>query len=318
MRWKNTRQLLDGSCADDDAAVVRSPAGDVLISTVDVFTPVVDDPYVFGQIAAVNSLSDVYAMGGTPMFALSILGYPPHVLPPEVPAAIIQGAVDKVAEAGAVLAGGHTIRSSEVLFGLSVVGQGRDGQVLRKRGARPGDLMVLTKPLGIGVYTTALKRGRLDETGRKRVTALMLELNGAASAAAVNSTVSACTDVTGFGFLGHLAEMARASEVSAVVFSDAVPLLEEAKGLAREGFVPGGSLANLAFLSDFVSFSDGVDHETKVLLADAQTSGGLIVALPPTSLAVFQEDCARSGQDFHVVGGFESGPPRLFVTEGGG
>jgi len=305
--------LLHGIHKDDDAAVVRMPDGRLLASTVDAFTPVVDDPYRFGAIGAANSLSDIYAMGGVPRFALSVLGYPPALFGPAVPAAILQGAIDKAWEAGIPLAGGHTLRTSEVLFGLAVVGDFPSGRVLEKGGALPGDLLVLTKPLGIGVLTTALKRGLLEPASVERITQLMSTLNDKASLAATEAEAHACTDVTGFGFLGHLLEMAKASGCVAAVESASVPMLPGASELADKGVIPGGSLANLEFVSPSVCFDAAVPHETRVLLADAQTSGGLLVALSQDRLPAFEAACSRNGQEFFVVGVFEAGEAGIHV-----
>ncbi|MBM4353823.1 MAG: selenide, water dikinase SelD [Deltaproteobacteria bacterium] len=305
--------LLHGIHKDDDAAVVRMPDGKLLASTVDVFTPVVDDPYRFGAIGAANSLSDIYAMGGVPRFALSVLAYPPALFSPAVPAAILQGAVDKAWEAGLPLAGGHTLRTSEVLFGLAVVGDFPGGRVLEKGGALPGDRLVLTKPLGLGVLTTALKRGMLDPEGIDRITSLMSALNDRASRAAVEAEAHACTDVTGFGFLGHLLEMVQASGCRAVVDSVKVPMLPGAFELADRGVVPGGSLANLEFVRPSVQFDESVQHTMRVLLADAQTSGGLLVALAPDRMPMFAASCDTSGLGYDEVGSFEAGDAGILV-----
>ncbi len=305
--------LLHGIHKDDDAAVVRMPDGRLLASTVDVFTPVVDDPYRFGAIGAANSLSDIYAMGAVPRFALSVLGYPPKLFSPAMPAAVLQGAMDKAWEAGIPLAGGHSLRTSEVIFGLAVVGDFPSGRILEKGGARPADLLILTKPLGIGVLTTALKRGLLDADTIERITLSMSTLNDKASLAAVEAEATACTDVTGFGLLGHLLEMARASGCIATVESASVPFMPHATQHAERGVLPGGSLANLEFVRPSVEFSPSVLHETQVLLADAQTSGGLLIALPPERLATFQSACNRLGQEHWVIGCFEAGSAGIRV-----
>jgi selenide,water dikinase len=315
MEWKGAERLYRGLHADDDAVVLQMPDGRLVAATVDVFTPVVDDPYLYGQVAAANSLSDIYAMGGEPRLALSVLGYPPDLFGPETPHRIIQGAIDKCWEAGAVLGGGHTVKTTEVLFGLSVMGDFPEGRVLEKGGARPGDLLVLTKPLGVGVLTTAIKRQRLSTEGIDRVVAQMAALNGPASRIAVATGVVCCTDVTGFGMLGHLCEMVDASPgVGVRIEAASVPLLPESRELAAEGLIPGGSRANLKFVTPKVDFAPSVDEISRILLADAQTSGGLLIAVPKAALPDFQSRCADAGQLQAVIGTFVPGDGRVTVV----
>ena len=314
IEWKGSENLFRGLHKDDDAVVAKMPDGRLLASTVDVFTPVVDDPYEYGRIAAANSLSDVYAMGGEPHLALAILGYPPQHFGPDTPARIIQGAIDKCWEAGVVLGGGHTVKTAEVLFGLSVVGDFPSGRVLEKGGARPGDHLVLTKPLGIGILTTAIKRGVLSGQRTTEVVELMSTLNRTAAGIAVEVEVECCTDVTGFGFLGHLLEVCEASGVDALVKAQDVPILEGARELAMQGVVPGGSKDNLAFAGKRTTFCDSVDQATRILLADAQTSGGLIVAVPEDALLRFGELCQEAGQFFCTVGRFKQGKGNVEVA----
>ena len=290
------------------------PDGRVLASTVDIFTPVVDDPHTYGAIAAANSLSDLYAMGARPVFGLSILGYPPDLLSPYTAAGIIQGAIDKSWEAGVVVAGGHTIKTTEIMFGLSVVGEVNPDELMTKGGARPGDLLVLTKPLGIGLLTTALKRGMLEKEEVDAVVFEMMTLNRTAAEIAVECKVRACTDVTGFGFLGHLGEMVRASKLRANVSIAAVPALGRSLALASDGVIPGGTLANLEFSKGLAHFDPAVPYEKRVLLADAQTSGGLILAVPPGSYEQFEELCNQQGQTFQLVGSFENGEPGIDIS----
>lgn len=287
--------------------------GRLLASTVDVFTPVVDDPYEYGRIAAANSLSDIYAMGGEPRLALAILGYPPEHFGPDTPARIIQGAIDKCWEAGVVLGGGHTVKTSEVLFGLSVVGEFPSGRVLEKGGARPGDHLALTKPLGIGILTTAIKYGVLSEEQIARVIELMSTLNATAADIALAAGSCCCTDVTGFGFLGHLLEVCEASKLTVRVQADRVPLLAGTRELAARGVVPGGSRGNLEFVSDRTAFADSVDETTRFMLADAQTSGGLLVALADEPMQRFAKLCRDAGQFYAVVGTFEAGEAGIVV-----
>jgi selenide,water dikinase len=298
---------------DDDAVVATMPDGRLIAATVDVFTPVVDDPYLYGQVAAANSLSDIYAMGGEPRLALAILGYSPDLFSPKTPAAIIQGAIDKAWEGGVVLGGGHTVKTAEVLFGLSVIGDFPSGKVLEKGGARVGDLLVLTKPLGIGILTTAIKRQLLSDDLVAQVVGEMASLNAGAARIAVACDVQACTDVTGFGLLGHLSEMVSASGVGVRVDAQAVPLLPQTRELAVQGVVPGGSRANLAFVEPVTDFVDALDETSRLILADAQTSGGLMLAVPPAALADFEQRCRDAGQFFAVIGEFGGLAPRISV-----
>ena len=313
IEWKGSQHLFKGLHKDDDAVVATMADGRLVVATVDVFTPVVDDPYLYGQIAAANSLSDVYAMGGVPRLALSILAYPPDRFSPKVPAAIIQGAVDKAWEGGAVLGGGHTVKTSDILFGLAVMGEFPDGRVLEKGGAQEGDILVLTKPLGIGILTTAIKRQLLSPQDQELVIAEMTTLNSLASSIAVESQVTACTDVTGFGMLGHLAEMVASSQLGVTINAADVPLLPQARSLAEDGVVPGGSRANLEFFSAVVDFDSGVDATTRLLLADAQTSGGLLLAVPPGHVSLLETRCSDAGQFCAVIGEFGGVSPRILV-----
>lgn len=314
IEWKGSHLLYKGQHEHDDAVVVRMPDGRLMCSTVDVFTPVVDDPYLYGQVAAANSLSDIYAMGGVPRFALSILGYPPDRFRPHTPSRIIQGAIDKAWEAGVVLGGGHTIKSTDVIFGLAVVGDFPDGNVLEKGGAAAGDLLAITKPLGIGVLTTAIKRQKLSAEETDEVVGQMVTLNNTASRIAAKTGAKSCTDVTGFGMLGHLSEMVQASEVAVRIFADRVPFLDRAYELAVEGVIPGGSRDNLKFVEPVTRFADTISQEMKLLLADAQTSGGLLVAVPPSQRQNFLELCRQQEQFAAFIGHFEAGEPLIIVA----
>ena len=260
----------------DDAAVFRLSTDQVMVQTVDFFTPIVDDPWTYGAIAAANSMSDVYAMGGDVLLALNVAAFP-DTLPPEVLSAVFEGGASKVAEAGAVIAGGHTVVDDEPKYGLSVTGTIHPERILTKAGAQPNDHIFLTKPLGTGVITTALKRGKAEASHVDAAVEAMLTLNRAASLAAREvGGVHACTDITGFGLLGHLFKLARASGVTAVVDAAAVPYVEGARESLAAGFVPGGSRRNLDWVRPHLQ--TGVEEEELLLLADAQTSGGLLVA----------------------------------------
>jgi selenide,water dikinase len=246
---------------------------------VDVFTPVVDEPYAYGAIAAANSLSDVYAMGAQPLLALNILAYPQGRLPAEVVGEIVRGGLEKMQEAGVVVAGGHSLDDPQPKFGYAVTGLVHPERVVTNAGARPGDRLVLTKPLGIGVITTGIKQQRASPEAVEAATRVMLELNRAASEAMVQVGVHACTDVTGYGLVGHLGEMARASGVDVRLYASRVPVLEEAWPLVRERVFPRGTLRNRGAAAKFARWAAGVSEEYQMLLCDPQTSGGLLIAV---------------------------------------
>jgi selenide,water dikinase len=287
--------LLVGYDTSDDAAVWRLGDGRVMVQTVDFFTPVVDDPYDFGRIAAANALSDVYAMGAEPALALNIVGYPMAELGAEVLGEILRGGADKVREAGAVIAGGHSIDDKEPKYGLVVTGFAREEEVRTNAGARAGDVLVLTKPLGSGILATAIKRGLLDEAATRGVVEVMAALNRAGAAAVREVPVDALTDVTGFGLLGHLLEMLRASGAAARLDAAAVPLLEGVVELAGRDVFPGGSAANLAWVEEAVAWDERVAVGVRRALADAQTSGGLLCAVPAERVGALVEALGRHG-----------------------
>ncbi len=275
--------VMVGLNTSDDAAVYRISEDTAIVQTVDFFTPIVDDPYQFGAISASNSLSDIYAMGGKPLFALNIVGFPSNRLPMEVLREILKGAQDKAHEAGVSIIGGHTVDDTEPKYGLAVTGLIDPGRILTNSGAKPGDALILTKPLGLGILATALKRGLVDENTSRRAVSVMSELNRAAAEVMADFPVSACTDITGFGLMGHLKELCRASGVDAEVIADDVPVIEEAGGFATAGVVPGGTLNNIEFVSDSVEWDTGVSRVVRILLCDAQTSGGLLICVPEDS-----------------------------------
>ena len=271
--------VLVGIGTSDDASVYRISEDTAIVQTLDFFTPIVDDPYDFGAIAAANALSDIYAMGAVPLFAQNIVGFPEHTLPMWVLEQILKGAQDKANEAGIDIVGGHTIEDPEPKYGMVVTGRVHPGKYLSNGGARPGDALVLTKPLGTGILSTALKRGMLDDSVRKEVTQWMSLLNKTAAEVMRAFTVHACTDVTGFGLLGHLKEMSTASACDVELQADSIPVMTGAKELAGAGIIPGGSKENLEQLAPWVLFGE-IAPVMKILLADAQTSGGLLIALP--------------------------------------
>jgi selenide, water dikinase len=272
--------VLVGSATADDAAIYRLNDEVALVLTTDFFTPIVDRPYDFGAIAAANALSDVYAMGGKPLAALNLVGFPDQKLPPEVLGEIMRGAADKAAEAGIAIIGGHTIQTEEPIFGLSVVGMVHPQKVLANAGARPGDSLVLTKPIGLGIITTATKNGEDSEGAIGEAIAVMKMLNRNAASVLESFDVHALTDVTGFGLLGHLRNMTTASHVTATIWFEAVPILAAARKYVSSGIAPGGTHANWRFLSSWVNYDPDVTKHEQLLLCDAQTSGGLLVCLP--------------------------------------
>jgi len=273
-------EVLVGADTVDDAAVYRISEDVAIVQTVDFFTPIVDDPYMFGAISAANSLSDIYAMGARPLFALNIVGFPDKRLPLSVLEEILRGALDKATEAGISIIGGHTVEDIEPKFGLAVTGIVHPDGVMRNSTAKPGDALVITKPIGVGIISTALKGGLADETVAREASQLMASLNRAACEAMVEVGAHACTDITGFGLLGHLHEMTAASQVDVILYMSKVPILDAVRDLAGAGAVPGGTLNNLKHISPYVNFAPGVSEVEQIILADAQTSGGLLISLP--------------------------------------
>jgi len=306
-----------GSATADDAAVYRIGGGQALVQTVDFFTPVVDDPFLFGQIAAANALSDVYAMGARPVLALALAAFPMAVLPPEMLEAILRGGVEKVAEAGAVVGGGHSIDHDIPLYGLTVTGTVAETRVIRNAGARPGDALVLSKPLGIGLTVRAGRadtaaaeaageptpKRLLSEESFREAVATMAQLNRPAAEAMDGFEIHAATDVTGYGLLGHAHEMMEASGTTAEFRVGSVPLLSQARELAARGPTPGGSKKNVRNLAPRSLRAPEVSDEDFLLLCDAQTSGGLLVALPETQGEAYAAACrARGASRAAVVG----------------
>lgn len=306
--------VLVGSATSDDAAVYKLTDELALVLTTDFFTPIVDGPYDFGAVAAANALSDVYAMGARPLTALSIVGFPDALLPPEVLVEILRGATDKAAEAGIAIVGGHTIRSDEPIFGLAVAGLVAPDRVLANDGARPGDVLILTKPIGLGIITTAAKNGEDSRGAIAEAIGVMTTLNRAACEAIVAVGAHALTDVTGFGLLGHLRNVVAASGVTARVSLAQVPVLAAAREYVTNGIAPGGTHANHRFLADWVSYADDLSKEEQLLLCDAQTSGGLLAAVAPERAAAMIEALHDAGVlDAAVIGSIEEGPARIEV-----
>ena len=276
----NDARILVGADTSDDAAVFKIDDRTAIVQTVDFFTPIVDDPFQFGAISAANSLSDIYAMGGKPLFALNIVGFPSNRLPIEVLEAILRGAQSKAEEAGISIIGGHTVDDTEPKFGLAVTGSIDPRKVVTNSHARPGDVLILTKPIGTGILSTALKRGLLEEEQQKTLIDTMAALNKAASEAMQETGVNACTDITGFGLMGHLLEMMNGSDTTAVISAESIPLLPGVMELATSGVVPGGTRDNFAFTAPSAEYHEGLSATRRLVLNDAQTSGGLLISVP--------------------------------------
>lgn len=299
----------------DDAAVYRLSDDLALVQSVDFITPVVDDPYSFGAIVAANALSDLYAKGATPILALNLVGFPARTFPLQLLGEILQGGADKAAEAGVLVAGGHSLDDGEPKYGMAVTGLVHPDRVVTNAGAKPGDLLFLTKPLGIGLITTAIDRRLADPETIRRAVAVMSTLNRAASEVMVRVGVDACTDVTGFGLLGHLHEMALASGLSAEVELRGVPVLEEAWELARRGVVPDGTHNNRHYLEGKVRW-EGISREGQLVLCDAQTSGGLLIACPPERGEALVRELERAGVEAAAVGHAVSGTAGQILVKG--
>lgn len=284
--------LLVGSDTLDDAAVYRLTDEIALVQTVDFFTPVVDDPYDFGRIAAANAFSDVYAMGGRPLTALNIVAFPKDTLPLEYLGRILAGGAESARLAGATIVGGHTIDDPEPKYGMAVTGLVQPGQQMTNAGVRVGDRLILTKPLGTGIISTAIKRGTASSAAIAAATVSMAALNRSASEVARRHELRGVTDITGFGLLGHLGEMCRASGVSMEISYGSLPLLPGVQELAQDGVVPGGTKRNLESVAEWTDFDAGIEDWQRLITADAQTSGGLMLAVPPDKVAAVLADLA--------------------------
>jgi selenide,water dikinase len=298
--------LLVGADTGDDAAVWRWSDERALVLTTDFITPVVDDPRLWGRIAAANAASDVYAMGGRPFLALNLVGWNTEELSSDLLAEVLLGAQDAGAEGGWLTVGGHTVDDPEPKFGLVVVGEVHPDRMLTNAGLRPGQSLVLTKPLGVGVVATALKRGAADPDTVDAAVASMVRLNAAASAAALTAGATGATDVTGFGLLGHLGRMARESAVDVEICVPDVPLLPGARGLAEAGYLPGGSRRNLDWVREQLD-AGATDEVLVALLADAQTSGGLLFGAEPGAASDAVAALCADGHDAAVIGTVSAG-----------
>jgi selenide,water dikinase len=284
----------------DDAGVFAVSEDLALVQTVDFFAPIVDGPYDFGQIAAANALSDIYAMGGEPLTALNIVGFPNDKLPMQVLAEILRGAGDKIREAGAVVVGGHSVIDDEVKFGLAVTGRVDPRAMLTNAGARVGDRLVLTKPIGTGVLATAIKRGELAESDQRSLIVTMTRLNDKAATAARHVAARCATDITGFGLLGHASHIARASDVTLIVRAAAVPVLDGARQAIGRGIRTGGAERNRAYIDPLVDWGETSEID-RALLVDPQTSGGLLVAVPARRVGEYLATVSGAAEIGEVV-----------------
>jgi len=294
--------LLVGIDTSDDAGVYKLTNDLAIVQTVDFFTPIVDDPYAFGQIAAANAISDIYAMGGKPLTALNIVAFPIHTLDKQVLADILRGAQDKMNEAGVTLVGGHSIDDKEPKFGLAVTGLVHPDKVRANTGAKPGDKLILTKPIGVGILTTSIKKDQLSEEEVERVTTVMATLNKTAAETMEPYDVHACTDVTGFGLMGHGLEMAKGSGVGLIVHADQVPVLPRVRELAEAGFVPGGTKNNFAHVQESITFPTELDQVGQWILCDAVTSGGLLISVAGEQAEALLQQLQQAGVEASIIG----------------
>lgn len=295
--------LIVGRETSDDAGVYRLNNDVALVQTVDFITPVVNDPYDFGRIAAANSLSDVYAMGGRPLTAMNIVCFPVKTMDKGILREILRGGLEKVHEAGAVLIGGHSVEDPEIKFGLSVTGVVHPARVLTNAGVKPGDALILTKPLGTGILATAMKAGLASKEAQRRAVDSMATLNKKSAEVMSAFPVNSCTDVTGFGLLGHTLEMAVGSKVKIALFSEKVPLLPEVLDSVQMGLMPAGSFANRNFCSHQIVHVKPIDPMLLDILADAQTSGGLLISLPEERAAELEQSLREQGiSDAAIIG----------------
>lgn len=306
--------LLVGLDTSDDAGVYRLNDELALVQTVDFFTPIVDDPYSFGQIAAANAISDIYAMGGRPLTALNIVAFPITALDKSILTEILRGAADKAKEAGVTIVGGHSIDDKEPKFGMAVTGLVHPDRVLTNAGAKPGDRLILTKPIGVGILTTSIKKDQLTPEEIERVTRVMTTLNKRAAEIMSGYEVHACTDVTGFGLLGHSLEMAKGSGVSITIDHRDVPVLPRVRELAEQGFVPGGTKNNFAHVQADVSFPEDMDQIDRWILCDAVTSGGLLISVADRHAEPLVGEMRKAGVEAAVIGEVtDAGSGRILV-----
>jgi len=308
-------RLIVGINTSDDAGVYLLNKQTALIQTVDFFTPVVDNPFDFGRIAAANALSDIYAMGGRPLTAMNIICYPTKDGDLDTLTQILLGGATKVRESGAVLAGGHSVEDREPKYGLAITGVTTPDRLLTNAGAKPGDALVLTKRLGTGVITTAIKANLASDDLIRLVTEQMAALNAGAAEAVQDVGANACTDITGFGLLGHAGEMARASKVGITLYASRLPLLPDAIDFAAMGLLPGGAHSNRCYLANTVTFVPDIPLAIQDLMFDPQTSGGLLVSLPAEKASALIEAMAERGTEGVVIGRVTEGNPGCIKVE---
>ena len=309
-------RVIVGFNGHDDAAVVRLNDGKLLVQTVDFFTPIVDDPYQFGQIAAANSLSDIYAMGAKPIFALNIVGFPINDLPKKMLTTILQGGADKAKEAGIPTVGGHSVDDKEPKYGLVITGEVEEQDLVKNDGAKPGDILVVTKPIGTGIIATAIKKGLAKNDIIHTAVESMSALNDLASKIIVELGVRTATDVSGFGLLGHLSEICKASKVTAEINYNMLPLLPGTLKLANDGIIPGGTKRNLSYAESFTQFHEDRTDIEKLITSDAQTSGGLLISISPEKsesfLQLFNKQSSIKAQKIGKI--TEHREKTIFVT----
>lgn len=307
---KKNPDVLVGIETSDDAGVYRLTQDIALIQTLDFFTPIVNEPFDFGRIAAANSLSDVYSMGGRPLTAMNIVCFPIQEMDKSVLRSILEGGLEVIHKSGAVMVGGHSVEDPELKYGLSVTGVVHPDRFITNAGAMPGDVLVLTKPLGTGILATALKGRLLDEHTTTMAAEIMATLNKDASEVMIETGVNACTDITGFGLIGHALEMARASKVGMRLYAGKVPVIPEARNFAAMGMIPSGSHLNRKFCSRYLDISPSADPLLLDLLSDAQTSGGLLISLPEQrSHFLVQKLLERRTPAAHIIGEVTADPP---------
>lgn len=305
-KHKNDNVIVDFE-QSDDAAVIDIGSDKYLVQTVDFFSPIVDDPYTFGQIAAANSLSDIYAMGAKPLFALNIVGFPTKELSNDILAEILKGGASLASKAGIPIVGGHSVDDSEIKYGLVVTGEVKKNELIKNSNAKDGDLLLLTKPLGTGILYNALKKGLASFEDFHPAVESMIELNKEIGSLLKKFNVNAATDVTGYGFIGHLYEMCRASNVSAEIEINKVPYFNNVEQFAIKGTIPGGTKRNLEFFSKHIEFEDSIHNHQKLILADAQTSGGLLISLSEEDAHSLSSFCKqRSMESGQIIGKFTS------------
>ncbi|SYZ72168.1 Selenide, water dikinase [Candidatus Zixiibacteriota bacterium] len=307
--------LLVGFETSDDAGIFRIDDRQALVQTVDFFPPILDDPYAFGQVAAANALSDIYAMGGKPLTALNIVGFPEGTMPPEILSRILLGGAEKIREAGAVIVGGHSIKDKELKYGVAVTGIIDIDKIIRNVGAKVGDRIFLTKPLGTGLITTAIKKNLASPEDIVTVTVGMTTLNNVASELMVACGAHAATDITGFGLLGHAYEMAHCSDVTIRFYWDKLPLLPNVIRFAEEWAVPGGTNANIEYMADKVQLPPNLTDAQKFLLHDPQTSGGLLIALSPDDAAKFSEMARKRNLTAFEIGDVINNVEKEIIVE---